>query len=297
MKYAIGLDVGGTKIHTIIAEWNKNFLDARKLPKIVKSNRVKVQNKKNADKFFGEIIREVNSLINEFGEKNIARIGVGIAGPITKEKVTLYSPNIPLKNFPTLSRLKENFRLPIYLGNDANCFAWAEHLFGAASRASSTVGITLGTGVGGGIVLDCNGKPFLWEGYYGGAAEIGHMILDGEHDFEYLCSSHAQYLWKGGDPLSIELKARKGDKNSKEIYNKYGFWLGVGVANIVNVLEPQVVVIGGSIAKAWDLFEKDMHATAEKYIISSLAKKTKIVQAKLGDDAGALGAAYLTDYI
>jgi glucokinase len=119
------------------------------------------------------------------------------------------------------------------------------------------------------------------------------MILDGEHTFEYLCSSHAQYLWNGEDPLDVEIKARKGDKSSKEIYNKFGFWVGVGVANIVNVMEPESVVIGGGLSKAWDLFETAMLETARKYIGSTEAKKVKIVRAKLGDDAGAVGAAYL----
>ena len=293
MRYAIGVDVGGTKIHSIITEWDKDFLNTRKLPKIIKSNRVKVQNKKNADKFFGEVIGEIKLLIEEFGEKNIARIGLGIPGPLNKEKVILNPNNLPFKNFPIFLKLKQNFNFPVYVDNDARCFAWAEHLFGAASGSSSTVGITVGTGVGGGIVLDRNGESFLWEGNFGGAGEVCEMILDGEHTFEYLCSSRAQYLWKGEDPLSVEQKARKGDENSKEIYNKYGFWLGVGIANIANIVEPEFVVVGGGLSKAWDLFENKMRETAVKYIGSTEAKKTKIVRAKLGDDAGAMGAAYL----
>ena len=293
MKYVIGLDIGGTKIHSVVAEWDKNFLSTRKLPKIVKSRRENVQNKKSANKFFGEIIDEVESLLEEFGRKNVARIGVGIAGPLNKDKVTLNPPNLPLKNFPTLARLQENFDLSVYVDNDANCFTWAEHLFGAARSASSTVGITLGTGVGGGIVFDIEGKALLYDGYHGSAAEIGHMILDKGRSFEDLCSSKARYLWDGRDPLSIEQRARAGDGPSREIYKKYGFWLGVGIANVVNVVNPEIVVVGGSLVKAWDLFEAEMHRTAKKYIVSSLAKKTKIVRAKLGDDAGALGAAYL----
>jgi len=293
MRYAIGVDVGGTKIHSIITEWDKYFLNTRKLPKIIKSNRVKVQNKKNADNFFGEIIGEIRSLVEEFGEKNIARIGVGIAGPVNKKKVSLRSANLPFKNFPTLLKLKEHFNMPIYVDNDANCFAWAEHLFGAAKASTSSVGITLGTGVGGGIVLDLNGKPFLWNGHNGIAAEVGEMIIDGGRSFEDLCSSHANYLWKGKNPKDIEKKARAGDKKSQEIYNKFGFWLGVGVANTVSILDPEIVVIGGGLSNAWDLFEKEMRKSARKYIFSTEAKKTKIVRAKLGDDAGAMGAAYL----
>lgn len=292
-KYAIGLDVGGTKIHSIVMGWDENFLSTRKLSKIVKSRRVAVENKKNANKFFEEIVSEIDALISEFGKKNIARIGVGIAGPLSKDKTVLNPPNLPFKNFKIRKLLKENFKIPIYVDNDANCFAWAEHLFGAARKASSTVGITLGTGVGGGLVLDRNGESFLWEGYYGGAPEAGHMILDGERDFEELCSSNAKHLWKGDDPLSIEKKARGGDKKSQGVYKEFGFWLGVGVANVINVVEPQVVVVGGSFSNAWDLFEGEMRRVARKYIESSRAKDTKIVRAKLKDEAGAIGAAYL----
>ncbi|MFY9457864.1 MAG: ROK family protein [Candidatus Spechtbacterales bacterium] len=293
MKYAIGLDVGGTKIHSVVAEWDKDFLSIRKLPKIVQSRRIALQNKKSESKFFGEVTGEISRLIAELGKSNVARVGVGIAGPLSRDKVSLNSPNLPLKNFPTLKKLEEKFGPKIYVDNDANCFTWAEHLFGAAVSASSSVGITLGTGVGGGIVLGINGRPMLWEGHNGGSAEIGHMILDRERSFEDLCSSKAEYLWKGEGPLAIEQKALAGDKEAKEVYRKYGFWLGIGVANTINVVDPEIVVIGGSISKAWDLFEKEMRAIAKKYIISTLAKKTKIVRAKLGDDAGALGAAYL----
>jgi len=293
MKYVIGLDIGGTKIHSIVAEWDKDFLRTRRLPKVVKSNRVDLQNKKDGDKFFKEVTTEIHSLIEEFGEKNVERIGVGIAGPLSRDKVSLPSPNLPLKNFPTLKKLEENFNFPIFVDNDANCFAWAEHLFGAAAAASSTVGVTLGTGVGGGIVLDRDGEAFLWDGYHGGAAEIGHMILDGERSFEDLCSSRSQYLWKGRDPMAIEREARAGNKEYQDVYKKFGFWLGVGIANTINVINPEIVIVGGSISKAWDLFKEEMNKSAKKYIISIQAKETKIVSAKLGDDAGALGAAYL----
>ena len=172
--------------------------------------------------------------------------------------------------------LKNNFNLPVYVGNDANCFSWAEHLFGASAAASSTVGVTLGTGVGGGIVLDRDGKSFLWDGYHGCSAEIGHMILDGERSFEDLCSSRAQYLWGGRDPRVIEQEARAENKEYQDVYKKFGFWLGVGIANTINVINPEIVVVGGSISKAWDLFEEEMNASAKKYIISTQAKKTKI---------------------
>ena len=292
-KYVIGLDIGGTKIHSLVAEWDKDFLTTRKLPKIVKSNRTAVVNKNDGGKFFEEIVSEIKSVVNEIGENSVERIGLGIAGPLSKDKVMLNPPNLPFKNFPILKKLEKRFNAPVYVDNDANCFAWAEHLFGAARASSSTLGITLGTGVGGGLVIDIDKKSVLYDGYNGSATEVGHMILDKDRSFEDLCSSHAQYLWRGIDPLIIEQKALAGDKASREIYNKYGFWLGVGIANCINFIDPQMIVLGGSLSNAWDLFEKEMNITAKKYIISTLAKKTKIVRAKLGDDAAALGAAYL----
>lgn len=300
MKYAIGLDVGGTKIHTVIAEWDKNFLGARRLPKILKSRRIQIEGKKDWRRFFQEIIDEIKGSLEEVGEKKVERIGVGMAGPLSKDKVLLNPPNTPFRNFPILRKLTLHFQVPVYVDNDARCFTWGEHLFGAGRNASSTAGITIGTGIGGGIVFAFGGKPLLWDGEHGSAGEIGEMILDGSGSlgqgpmsFELLCSSRAHHFWKDGNALAVEQKARAGDTEAQEIYQRFGFWLGIGVANIVNVVNPEIVVVGGSIAKAWDLFEQDMNKAAETYIISSLAKKTKIVRAKLGDDAGALGAAYL----
>lgn len=293
MRYVVGLDVGGAKIHTVIAEWDKNFLSARKAPRILTSRRIQIENRKNWRKFFQEIVEEIEVCLKEVGEKNVERIGVGMAGPLSKAKVLLNPPNTPFRNFAILQKLSSHFPTPVYVDNDANCFTWGEYLFGVGRNTQSMVGITLGTGVGGGIILDCRGNPLLWEGNYGGAGEVGHMILDGERDFEYRCSSHAQYLWKGRDPRIIEEEARRGDKKAQEAYRIFGFWLGVGIANIVNVIEPEMVVIGGSLSKAWDVFHKAMEKSSRTYILSTQAKKTKIIRAKLGDDAGALGAAYL----
>lgn len=301
MRYAIGLDVGGTKIHTVIVQWDKNFLRTRRVPRILKSRRIQIENQKDPEKFFQEIVEEIEASLKEVREKKVERIGVGVAGQVSKNKVLLNPPNTPFRNFPILQKLTSHFELPVRVDNDANCFTWGEHLFGAAAASSSTVGITLGTGVGGGVVIDCRGKPMLWDGYHGSAAEVGHMILDVSGSargseplsFEQLCSSRAVHFWKDGDALAVEKKAREGDRAAQDTYNTFGFWVGIGVSNIVNVVDPEVVVIGGSIAKAWDLFEKEMYVSAEKYIRSFAAKKTKIVRAKLQDDAGAIGAAYL----
>jgi glucokinase len=294
MRYAVSLDIGGTKIHSIAVEWNKDFAKTKKIPRIIKSRRFPIQNNDDAHKFYQEIVDEISSMLEEFGKRDVARIGVGIAGPLTRKKYILDAPNLPLSNFPIRARLASKFNMPVYVDNDANCFTWAEHMFGAGRGSESTVGITLGTGVGGGLVFNHNGEPILWQGYHGSAGEVGHMILgNGESSFENLCSSKATYLWRNSDPQGAAQRAEEGDMEFVDAYKRFGFWLGVAIANLININNPQTVVIGGSIARSWHLFEEEMLKSVESYVVSAQAKKTKIVRAKLGDEAGALGAAYL----
>lgn len=143
-------------------------------------------------------------------------------------------------------------------------------------------------------MFDIKGTPMIWEGFHGSAGEIGHMILgESASSFTQLCSSQASYLWRNQDPLGAAAKAEAGDVEAKEAYRRFGFWLGVAVSNLINIINPETVVIGGSIAKSSNLFEKDMQKGVEEHVSFPHAKKTKITFSKLGDEGGALGAAYL----
>ena len=182
--------------------------------------------------------------------------------------------------------------------NDVNCFTLGEALVGAGKGAETVLGITLGTGVGGGIVID--GR--IYRGAFGAAGELGHMTIkfDGPRCscssfgcLEEYCSERF-FLKKGGLPQKFYDDAEKGDKKALKIYNEYGKYLGIGLANVINLLDPEVIVIGGGIANAYKLFVKEMEKEIRKRVISPVSKKyVKIKKAALNGLGGAVGAALL----
>jgi glucokinase len=175
--------------------------------------------------------------------------------------------------------------------------------------------ITLGTGVGGGIIL--NGK--LWRGAHGAAAEVGHMAVVGFDGVECGCGSrgclevyasatavvrmareakprHPDSMLDTGENLTSEkvyLAAVNGDELSLDVFRQMGAYLGVGVANLINVIDPEVVVIGGGLSNGWDLFAEHVQREVSNRAFPVPARAVKILRAECGDDAGLLGAAYI----
>lgn len=251
-KYIIGVDIGGSKINAIV------FNDG----KVLKSAKI-LTPKKSRKEFLKELEALIAKLILDINKKEISGIGCGIAGALDlKNGIVLNSPNLKILNgFNIKNWLSEKFNCDVKIDNDARCFTRAEYMFGAGKGYINIVGITLGTGVGGGVIID--GKIV-----YGGndsAGELGHMLINSEKDWEFL----------------ILKKKKDLEKN-----------LGIGFANIINILDPDVIIFGGGAIGAFKSLLPEAKKIMNKFIISPKSRKNiKIIIGKLGDNAGAVGAA------
>jgi glucokinase len=251
------------------------------------------------------------------GADEISAVSLVVPGTVNVEEgAVVTAPNLPcLDGFHLSAALTEQLGLPAVLENDANAAAVGELWRGAAVGCRTIICVTLGTGVGGGIILD--GK--LWRGVDGAAAEIGHMCVDPFGGVACTCGSrgclevfasataivrmtreasprYPDSVLQGSDDLTAEMIFEAGkqrDELALEIFRRMGVYLGIGLANLINILNPEMIVIGGGVVNGWDLFEKHMHQQVEERAFPLLAARVKIVRAKCGDDAGLLGAARL----
>jgi glucokinase len=249
-------------------------------------------------------------------------LGVGTPGPVDSRTgvVVGNSPNIKGWQGMEIGRiLNERLNLPIKVENDVNAMALAETRFGAAVGYSSVVCVTVGTGVGGGVVID--GK--LWRGATYSAGELGHIPIDmngpkcrcgNQGCIEALCSSQAivertrQRLGKNMTPVFDEVlggsldnltikklfaAAKKGDDIAREVIEETAGYLGIGLSGVVNLLNPQIVVIGGGIAEGGAGFVEAVSAEVRRRAFGSAISDLRIARATLGNDAGFIGASIL----
>ena len=251
--------------------------------------------------------------------EQIAAVSVVVPGTVkVEEGAVVKAPNLPcLDGFHLAAALTQELGLPAILENDANAAAVGEMWRGAAAGCKTIICVTLGTGVGGGIILD--GK--LWRGVDGAAAEIGHMCVDPFGGVACTCGSRGCLevfasataivrMTREASPRypdsilqrAQELTAKtifaagqEGDELALEIFRRMGVYLGIGLANLINILNPEMIVIGGGVVNGWDLFAKHMYQQVEERAFPLLAARVKIERAKCGDDAGLLGAARLAD--
>jgi glucokinase len=264
------------------------------------------------------LLDQVDAAIAENLEDGIGAIGIGLPSLIDQQKCeAVESVNIPLTGLAFCDHLRDRFKLPAAIENDANAAALAEHRHGAGRGTKHMIMLTLGTGVGGGLILD--GR--LYRGGTGSAGELGHITIDldgppcqgrcpGRGHLEALASGTAadalarqraeenpegdlgQAAADGSDvdaQLAVELAAR-GPGDARDVLDHVGFHLGVGIASLVNVFNPQLVVIGGGFARAGDLlFEPAREVVAERALAPS-RDQVRIVPALLGVEAGLIGA-------
>ncbi|MGQ9647663.1 MAG: ROK family protein [Thermodesulfobacteriota bacterium] len=273
-----------------------------------------------------ELIEGLVLHLKKFIQKEVERphellgIGIGIAGVIEMRRGrVVHSPNIPdLNGFALRAFLKKRIPSPIVLENDANAFALGEGWVGAAKGAKHYCGITLGTGVGGGIVV--NGE--ILHGASGMASEVGHMVIDpdgppcgcgGRGCLEVYASATAirrmalgaiergegrGILGKAGGKIGgvsserVFEAARSGDRTAQEIFREMGRFLGLGLVNLIHLFNPEKIVIGGKVSRAWDAFIKSTTETVRERAMEGPRERVEIVHAKCGDDAGLLGAAF-----
>lgn len=247
----------------------------------------------------------------------ISTLSVVVPGTVNvAEGVVVKAPNVPcLDGFRLAAALESELEWPAILENDANAAALGEMWLGAGKGSRTLICVTLGTGVGGGIILD--GK--LWRGVDGSAGEIGHIGVDPFAGVACTCGSRGclevyasataivrmtrearprypnSMLHNTEDLTSAKIyqAGKQGDELAIEVFRQMGVYLGIGLASLINVLNPEIVVIGGGLSNGWDLFEKHMHQQVIERAFPIPARRVKIVRAECGDDAGLLGAAQL----
>jgi len=310
VKYCIGIDLGGTYVKF-------GLLDAPRRP----GETFQLRTPESADDVARQMIQGAKKLMddNGLGDGDIVGVGIGSPAPLDLEKgIVIGLANLPgLSNFPIRDRVAQGLGMPAVLENDANSAAYGEYLCGAGRNAGSIVLLTLGTGLGSGIIID--GR--ILHGAHDLGGEIGHMIVqpDGERCgcgqlgcLERYCSATnialraarmieqdgrtgllaAVFKQKGAiDAKDIEEAAVAGDELAAEVWDRCAYYLAVGCVNICRIFDPDKIILGGGMAKAGRTLLDPVQEHFEKLHWSLTDVRTEIELAALGNDAGVIGAA------
>ena len=308
-KYVIGIDLGGMSAKAALLNGEQLFGTSRW--KTDKNNSAQATAQDLA-----ELVREV---VKKSGASmsQIAAVGIGAPGAIdSKNGVVARWANFNWSNVPLAKLVEEELELPVFVLNDANAAALGEYEFGAGKEFSSTVMITLGTGVGGGIVFDG-----LFEGNKGAGGEIGHMVIHTNgapctcgrkgcleayvsatalirQTKEEMQKHRESDLWRicEGDIVNVDGKTafdgvRAGDQTAEKIVRNYINNLAEGVANVGNLFRPEAVILGGGISAEGEALTAPVEAFTNKHILGGEYASVRVVTAQLGNDAGIYGAA------
>ncbi|WP_337042308.1 ROK family protein [Emticicia sp. 17c] len=271
----IGVDLGGTKIKAGI-ELNGS---------VIKQDTILLKQKDSLTSTLQQLI----DLIKPFMAYSVNSIGIGVPSVVDIEKGIVYNvTNIPSWQEVALRDiLQDEFNIPVFVNNDVNCFTLGEHRFGVAKGFSSVVGVTTGTGLGSGIIIEDE----LYTGINCGAGEIGLLpYLD--KNFEYYASNNFFEAIHGITALEANIAAAAGDKKSIMLWKEFGAHLGTALKAVMYVYDPEAIVLGGSLAKAYPFFKDGMYAALSDFSFPESLKRLKIFQST-DDNIALLGAAAL----
>ncbi|MBN2281707.1 MAG: ROK family protein [Candidatus Marinimicrobia bacterium] len=277
-KIVIGVDLGGTNV----AVGRINGMEMEQLEKKLISAR-----DKNQETVLHEVIETIEKVYND----QVDGIGIGVPSLVDGEKGIVYDvQNIPSwKEVHLKEILQQRFKVPVFIGNDANCFAAGEKFFGKAREVENFVGLVIGTGMGAGVFI--NGH--LYTGQNCGAGEFG-MLPYKDKIFESYCSG--QYFVENYKIKGEELyhRAKNGDSEALQIFNEFGKNLGVGITAILYALDPEMIIIGGSVSQSFEFFQKRMWDQLQGFAYSHVLKKLKIEVSEKSNIAvfGAAGLYY-----
>jgi glucokinase len=282
----IGVDLGGTKILAGVVARDGSIERRHERPTPVESQ--------------DALLAGLDEAVEELRDYSIAALGFGIPSRINQKSGQVEgSVNIPLEGFDLRSRMSERFGVPVGIDNDANAATYAEFAAGAGREANTMVMLTLGTGCGGGVVID--GKLFR------GWAEFGHIVIDFDgipcqgtctgrgHLEAYVTGTAAtrnakEAFGEDADSRTLLSRANDGDAKALEILTDMGRRLGAGIGSLVNVFDPELVVIGGGFAAAGDFVLGPAAEVMRREALAPEADRVRIVRAELGSDAGLIGA-------
>jgi glucokinase len=322
-SFAIGVDLGGTNLRIAAVDENGTLLEKTTLG---------TQVQKGRDFVIGEMCEAIQQVVTRYaGKAQLEGIGIGVPGIIDLETGMLYeSPNLPgWDHYPVREEIERRLQTKVILENDANAAALGEKWIGAARDYPNMCMMTLGTGVGGGIVLDGH----IWHGITGMAGEIGHITVEPEGAKcncgnngcieqyasataivrmarEAIATGAAPELKRAAEGTDREFNSRvvyqmavQGDASAQAIYQRVGRYLGIAMGDIINVLNLNMYVIGGGVVSAWEAFAPAMMEEINRrsflYRATSSERKlgvhktTIVTRALLGTDAGLFGAARL----
>lgn len=310
MKYVAGVDLGGTNTKIGILDDEGHIIESKSI-------------KTDSIKGMKDTFTRIWNTIEEICDKNnvkVEGIGMGIPGPVVDQRRVSFFANFPWEHNTDCGKLMEEISgVPTKLDNDVNVIALGEAKYGAGKGYESSVTIALGTGIGGGIYVD--GK--LISGFTGAGGEIGHMkvVRDGKlcgcgqkGCFEAYASAtaiireatsrllvnktNALYEMVGGDLTKVEAKhvfdaAKTGDKFALDIVDYEAEYLAMGIGNILNVINPKAIILGGGVALAGDILLDALRAKLPKYAMNAALEGVEILQAELGNEGGIKGASAL----
>lgn len=310
--YYIGIDLGGTNIAVGLVNEQGEIVNQKSIPTL---------KERGIDLICQDMIGLCEKLIkeNNLNEKDVKAIGIGTPGTVDAENgIIIYTNNIKIDNYPIRKVINKSLDIPVYVGNDADCAALGEVTAGSAKGCSDAIILTLGTGVGGGIVL--NGD--VYKGSFPGAAELGHSVIvykgrqcscGRKGCFEQYASATALIsdardaaknnpdsrlnYYIGGDLARMNAKipfdaAKDGDIVAQGVVDQYLDYLACGIANLINTFKPEMIIIGGGVSRQ----EENLTGPLTQKVLGEVYAgdlQTKIQVATLGNDAGIIGAAML----
>lgn len=311
----IGIDLGGTNIAAGLVDEKGTVIAKKSIPTL-------------ASRPVDEIIKDMADLAlsitaeNGLSPKDVEWVGIGSPGTVDNGRgMIVYANNIGFRETPISEIFQKTWDIPVYLGNDADCAALGEAHAGAAKGCSSAIMITLGTGLGGGIII--NKK--IYSGFNCAGGELGHMciVYDGQpctcgrkgcweayssatalirmtSEAMLADTDHKSLLWTMHDARIESISGKSafraadaGDKIAAEVLDRYFKYLACGISNIINIFQPEVLVIGGGISKEGEKLTAPIRALVSNEIYTRGVPQTQIKTATLGNDAGIVGAAML----
>ncbi len=271
----IGVDLGGTNVRA---------------GRVDNSTIKKISSKKiTASGSEGIILNEICDTIDEVIQPDISGIGVGVPSVVDTERGVVFGvQNIPSwKEVYLKEYLETKYNLPTYVNNDANCFAAGEKYFGKAKDYNNAVGLIIGTGLGAGLIV--NGK--LYSGANCGAGEFGTISFR-EHNYEYYCSGQYFLQQYSTDGAALYEASKNEDANALKIFSEFGSNLGEAIKLVMYSIDPQIIILGGSLTKSFEFFKSAMWNSINEFEYAHALKKIKIECSEIKNIA-VLGAAAL----
>ena len=312
MNYYVGIDLGGTNTKIGLVDEAGNIIFAT----IVKTDSMEGF-EKTVERLSKILLEQVKGSNINF-EADVKGVGIGVPGPVVNERIVKFWANFPWpKEADLAGEFEKHLNKQVKVDNDVNVITLGEMWKGAAQGYKNVLGLAIGTGIGGGIIVD--GK--LVSGKNGGGGEVGHIKVEKNGKLcgcgqdgcweayasatglireaqSRLAVNKTNKLYERVKGREIEAKdifdvAKEGDEFALKLVDYEAEYVALGMGNLLNILDPEIIVVGGGVALAGDILFNAINEKLKQYSLPSCLENLKIVQAQLGNDAGILGAAYL----